>query len=60
MEWCKEWCKFCKHGYGVVENGKYSVYCHLSHFGYPTRKQPQDTCGHFEEDIEDDVEEDKK
>lgn len=55
-----EWCKFCKHGYGVVENGKYSVYCHLSHFGYPVRKQPQDTCGHFEEDIEDDVEEEDR
>ena len=44
------WCKFCKHGYGVVENGQYNVYCYLSHFDYPVKKDPQDTCDDFEQD----------
>lgn len=47
-----ERCKFCKHGYGYFENGKYKIHCNLSYFEYPIEKAPQDTCENFEEDTE--------
>ena len=50
-----KWCKFCKNGYGVFEKGQYNVYCYLSHFSYPIKKDPQDTCEDFEDD--EDIEE---
>jgi hypothetical protein len=50
-----EWCKFCKHAYCVVESGEYSAYCYLSHFGYPVKKDPQDTCENFESEEDDDA-----
>lgn len=47
-----KWCKFCKHGYGIVKNGEYYIHCNLSFFEYPTKKDPQDTCKDFESEDE--------
>lgn len=48
----KHWCKFCKHGYGVFEeNGKCTIYCLLSYFNYPEKKDGFDTCENWEEEI---------
>lgn len=42
-------CKFCKHGYCVIENGKRIIYCHLSYLNYPEKKDEFDTCEDWEE-----------
>lgn len=47
----KHWCKFCKYGYGVLENGKRIIYCHLSYFNYPEKKDGFDTCENWEEEM---------
>lgn len=47
----KHWCKFCKHGYGAFENGKCIIYCHLSYFNYPEKKDGFDTCKNWEEEM---------
>ena len=52
----KHWCKFCKHGYGVFENGEYIVYCHLSFLNYPEKKDVFDTCENWEDEDDEDEE----